>query len=52
MDTLIMILLLVTAGVAYTGMGRRWVIILWAVSLVAMLCMFKYHVTSKLHLNF
>jgi len=52
MDTLIMILLLVTAGVAYKGMARRWVIILWAVSLVAMLCMFKYHVTSKLHLNF
>ena len=52
MDTLIMILLLVTAIVAYRGMARRWVIILWVVSLVAMLCMFKYHVTSKLHLHF
>lgn len=47
-----MILLLVTAILAYRGMARRWVIILWTVSLVAMLCMFKYHVTSKLHLHF
>jgi Family of unknown function (DUF5993) len=52
MDTLSLLLILATALLAYRGMSRRWVIVLWSISLIAMLCLFKYHVTSKLHLHF
>lgn len=47
-----MVLLCATAICAYRGMSRRIVIILWAVGLVCMLGLFKYHVTSSLPLNF
>ncbi len=52
MDILIMILLLATAIVTYRGMAARWILSLWTVSLVAMLLLFNYHVTSSLNLNF
>jgi hypothetical protein len=51
-DIVIMLLLCTTAVAAYLGMGRRLVIGLWLVALVLMLGLFKYHVTSHLHLNF
>jgi len=47
-----MLLLAVTAFLAYRGASRRLVITLWVVSVVCMLGLFKYHVTSSLHLNF
>ena len=52
MDTIIMLLLLVTAVAAYRGLSRRFVIVVWLIGLVAMLGLFRYHVTSSLHLNF
>ncbi len=51
-DIIIMILLLVTAILAYRGIRARAIISLWGVSLVATLLVFNYHVTSSLNLNF
>jgi hypothetical protein len=51
-DILIMILLLVTAILAYRGLRARVIISLWALTLVATLLLFNYHVTSSLNLNF
>jgi len=51
-DILIMILVAVVAFLAYRGASRRLVIGLWFLAIVAMLGLFRYHVTSHLHLNF
>ncbi len=51
-DILIMLVLMATALAAWRGASRRLVITLWAVGLVAMLGLFRYHVTSGLNLNF
>lgn len=47
-----MLVLMATAIAAWRGASRRVVISLWAIGLIAMLGLFKYHVTSALHLNF
>jgi len=52
MDIVIMIVLMATAFCAWRGLSRRVVMTLWVFGLVAMLGLFKYHVTSPLHLNF
>ncbi len=52
MDILILVLLAAVALLAYRGASRRLVIGLWFLALVAMLGLFRYHVTSPLHLNF
>lgn len=52
MDILILLLLAAVGLMAYRGASRRLVIGLWFVALVAMLGLFRYHVTSPLHLNF
>jgi hypothetical protein len=51
-DILIMVVLMATAVLAWRGASRRVVITLWVVGLVAMLGLFRYHVSSPLHLNF
>ena len=52
MDTIIMLLLLVTAVAAYRGLSRRVILIVWLIALISMVGLFRYHVSSKLHLNF
>lgn len=52
MDIAIMLILLGTALLIWRGAHRGLVIGLWVVGLVAMLGLFKYHVTSSLDLNF
>ena len=47
-----MLVLMATAIAAYRGMSRKLVITLWVIGLIAMLGLFKYHVSSPLHLNF
>jgi hypothetical protein len=51
-DILIMILLLVIALLIWRGARRGMIIALWAVGLVAMIGLFRYHVTSTLDLSF
>lgn len=51
-DTLIFILLLVTAWTIVRGRSRTAVLWLFAGSLVAVLLLFNHHVTDKLPLNF
>lgn len=52
MDIIIMVLLLVLAASIYLGFRRGWVLLLWFVALVAVLALFRYHVTSPLELSF
>ena len=47
-----MILLLVLAVLIWRGARRGMIIALWAVGLVAMIGLFRYHVTSTLDLSF
>ncbi|WP_156937742.1 DUF5993 family protein [Haloglycomyces albus] len=48
MDTVIMALLLVLCAAAYTARRRGVVLLLWGISLIAMLALFSYHVTDPL----
>jgi hypothetical protein len=52
MDIVIMALLLVTAILVYRGAPRKWILTSWIVTLVLMLGLFRYHVTSPLDLSF
>ena len=52
MDIIIMIVLMATAICAWRGLPRSVVMTLWVIGLVLMMGLFKYHVTSPLHLNF
>jgi len=52
MDIAIMIVVLALAIFIWRGAQRGLIIGLWLVGLVAMLGLFKYHVTSALDLNF
>lgn len=52
MDTVIFLLILGAFLVVVRGAERRRVMTAWVVSLVAMLLLFEYHVTSRLDLNF
>lgn len=47
-----MLVLMATAIAAWRGASRKVVVWLWTIGLVAMLGLFRYHVTSALHLNF
>jgi hypothetical protein len=51
-DIVIMILLLGIALLIWRGAKRGLIIALWAVGVVAMLGLFRYHVTSVLDLSF
>ena len=51
-DILIMILLFAIALLIWRGAKRGMIIALWFVGLVAMIGLFKYHVTSVLDLSF
>ncbi len=52
MDILIMVLLLSIALLIWRGAKRGLVIGLWVIGAVAVLGLFKYHVTSVLDLSF
>ena len=52
MDIIIMVLLLTLAVIIYRGARRGWVLALWFVALIAVLGLFRYHVTSPLDLSF
>lgn len=52
MDILIMILLFVTTMLIWRGAKRGHIIGLWIVGLVAMLALFRFHVSSILDLSF
>lgn len=52
MDTIIFIVLLVTAVMIFRGAGRATTIALWALGLVLALVLFKIHATSSLDLSF
>ena len=52
MDILILVLLLAIALLIWRGANRGMVIALWFVGLIAMIGLFKYHVTSHLDLSF
>ena len=52
MDILIMILLFVIALLVWRGANRGVVIALWAVGVIAMVGLFRFHVTSLLDLSF
>ena len=47
-----MVLLLVIALLIWRGAGRGLIIALWALGPVAMIGLFRYHVTSVLDLSF
>ena len=47
-----MILLMVIGLLIWRGAGRATTVALWAVGLVLMIGLFKYHVTSHLDLSF
>jgi hypothetical protein len=51
-DILIMVLLLVIALLVWRGANRTVIITLWVVGTVAMLGLFRFHVTSLLDLSF
>ncbi len=51
MDIAIMLLLLVVAVLIWRGAKRGLVIGLWIIGLVAMIGLFKYHVTSTLDIS-
>ena len=52
MDIIILFLLLGTALAIWGGAPRWLVVPCWAVSLVLMIGLFRYHVTSSLGLSF
>jgi hypothetical protein len=52
MDIAIMLLVLVLAILIWRGARRGLILGLWALGLVAMLGLFRYHITSPLDLNF
>ncbi len=52
MDIIIMVLLFTLAVIIYRGVRRGWVLALWFVALIAVLGLFRYHVTSPLDLSF
>ena len=52
MDILILVLLLALALLIWRGASRGLIITLWVIGVVAMLGLFKYHVTSQLDLSF
>lgn len=52
MDIIILVLLLVTALLIVKGAKRGLVLSLWLITLVLMLGLFRYHVTSALDLSF
>ena len=52
MDIIILFLLLATALAIWRGAPRWLVMTGWAVALVLMLGLFRYHVTSSLGLSF
>ena len=52
MDIVILVLLLVTAILIVTGAKRGLILSFWFISLVLMLGLFRYHVTSPLDLSF
>lgn len=47
-----MVLLLATALLVWRGAKRGMVIALWAVGVVALIGLFRFHVTSTLDLSF
>ena len=47
-----MVLLLTLALLVWRGAKRGVIIALWAIGLVAMIGLFRYHVTSTLDLSF
>jgi hypothetical protein len=51
-DILIMVLLLVIALLMWRGANRGVVITLWVVGVIAMIGLFRFHVTSVLDLSF
>lgn len=52
MDTLILLLLAVIVVVMWRGGSRRTTLILWFIGVVAVLALFKWHVTDPLGLSF
>lgn len=52
MDIIILALLFVTVILVLKAAPRKWILALWIVSLVLMLGLFRYHVTSALDLSF
>jgi hypothetical protein len=52
MDIIIMALLLTTVVLVVRGAPRKWILATWLVTLVLMLGLFRYHVTSPLDLSF
>lgn len=52
MDIIILVALLVLAVLIYRGARRGLVLALWLLTLVAVLALFRYHVTSALDLSF
>jgi len=51
-DILIMVQLLVVALLVWRGANRGVIISLWVVGIVALLGLFRFHVTSLLDLSF
>ena len=52
MDIIILALLLATAIMIVRGAAPKWILTTWIVTLVLMLGLFRYHVTSPLDLSF
>ncbi len=52
MDIVILVLLLITAVLIVKGSKRGLILSFWVISLVLMLGLFRYHVTSALDLSF
>ncbi len=51
-DILILCLLLATVVLVLRGARRGWILGIWFLTLVLMLGLFRYHVTSPLDLSF
>jgi hypothetical protein len=51
-DIIIMAILMAVALLIWRGAKRGYVIALWMVALVAMLGLFRFHITSHLDLSF
>lgn len=52
MDILILVVLFAIAIAMYRGAGRGLIIGLWVVALLAVIGLFRFHVTSGLDLSF
>lgn len=52
MDIVIVALLLVLAVLIFVGARRGLVLALWFLTLIAVIALFRYHVTSALDLSF